>query len=170
MLLKKVSTMAVIGGVTLGLVGCGAKKSVKDPYDETSSGISAAAGFYGEEISAEEELGLLSKRVVYFAYDSSELTAQDLRVLKVHAKYMLDHPKHHLRIAGHTDERGSREYNIALGERRAKAVARVLETKGVPANRLVTVSYGKEQPVDAGSNEQAWAKNRRAALEYEENN
>ena len=168
---KKVATIVVISGVTLGLIGCGAgKKDVKDPYEENSAGMSAAAGFYGEDISAEEELGLLSKRVVYFAFDSSELTSQDMRVLKVHAKYVLDHPKLHLRISGHTDERGSREYNIALGERRAKAVMRFLETKGVPAGRMSTVSYGKEQPIDAGNTEQAWAQNRRAGLEYEDRN
>lgn len=168
---KKIATIAAISGVTLGLIGCGGSKSgVKDPYDETSAGISAAAGFYGEDISAEEELGLLSKRVVYFAFDSNDLTEQDMRVLKVHAKYLLDHPKQHIRIAGHTDARGSREYNIALGERRANAVMRFLETKGIPASRMTTVSYGKEQPIDAGNTEQAWAQNRRAALEYEEHN
>jgi peptidoglycan-associated lipoprotein len=167
MSLKKFATLAVMGGVTLGLIGCGAKSDVTDPYEDKSSGMSAAAGFYGEDISAEEELGLLSKRVVYFAYDSYELTPADMRVLKVHAKNLLDHPKLHLRIAGHTDTRGSREYNIGLGERRAKAVMRFLETKGVPSSQMSAVSYGKEQLLDAGNTEQAHAQNRRAALEYE---
>ena len=93
-----------------------------------------------------------------------------MRLLNVHAKYLLEHPNLKLRISGHTDERGSREYNIALGERRGNAVARYLESKGVSASKLYVVSYGKEQPVDLGSNEQAWAQNRRAALEYEEVN
>lgn len=171
MTFKKLATAVVIGSFTLGLIGCGAKKGgANDPLTDSSEGIKSVSGFYGEHMSSEEELGLLNKKVVYFAYDSNELTPNDIRVLMVHAKYLLDHPKLKLRIAGHTDERGSREYNIALGERRAKAVARYMETKGVPASSLVTVSYGKEQPVDTGSTEQAWAQNRRATLEYEDKN
>jgi peptidoglycan-associated lipoprotein len=165
---RKIVTLAVLGGVTLGLIGCGGSKGANDPFADSSEGIKPVSGFYGEHMSSEEELGLLNKKIVYFAYDSNNLTQADMRLLNVHAKYLLDHPKLDMRIAGHTDERGSREYNIALGQRRADAVARYLESKGVPANRLHTISYGKEQPVDLGSGEQAWAQNRRAVLEYED--
>lgn len=170
MLVNKFATLAVVVGVTMGLVGCGAKGGANDPMEDSSAGIKSVSGFYGEHISSEEELGLLNKKIVYFAFDSSELTNSDLRLLKVHAKYLLDHGKLKLRVAGHTDERGSREYNIALGERRAKAVARYIESLGVAIDRLVVVSYGKEQPMDTASNEQAWAQNRRAVLEYEDVN
>lgn len=171
MAFKKIALMAIIGGVSVGLVGCGAKKNgALDPYTDSSEGIKSVQGFYGEEMSSEEELGYLNKKIIYFAYDSSELTTNDTRLLMVHAKYLLDHPKLMLRLAGHTDERGSREYNIALGERRAKAAARFLESRGVPSSRLIIVSYGKEQPIDNGSNEQAWAQNRRVGLEYEDMN
>jgi len=162
----KYATTAVIA---VGLVGCGAssKHEANDPLMDSSAGIKPVTGFYGEHISAEEELGLLNKKTVYFAYDNSDLTPNDEKLLKVHAKYLLDNPKFSMHIAGHTDERGSGEYNIALGERRAKAVAQFFELKGVPSSRLVVVSYGKEQPIDSASGEQAWAKNRRAELSYE---
>lgn len=169
MSLRNITAFALVGGVAMGLVGCGSNKA-NDPFAESSDGIKAVPGFYGEHMSSEEELGLLNKKTVFFAYDSNELTSADMRLLSVHAKYMIEHPKLKLRLAGHTDERGSREYNIALGERRAKAVERFLESKGVPASRMYTVSYGKEQPVDHGSNDQAWAQNRRVALEYEGDN
>lgn len=165
----KIATVALLGGVTLGLIGCGGSNKANDPFTDSSAGIQPVSGFYGEHMSSEEELGLLNKKTIYFAYDSNELTSADIRLLNVHAKYMLEHTHLKLRIAGHTDERGSREYNIALGDRRAKAVARYLESKGVPASRIYTVSYGKEQPVDLGSTEAAWSQNRRATLEYEGN-
>ncbi len=166
---RKIATLVVVSGFTLALIGCGAgSKAANDPFADSSEGIKNVSGFYGEHMSSEEELGLLNKKSVFFAYDSNDLTSADTRLLMVHAKYMLDHTDLKLRIAGHTDERGSREYNIALGERRALAVKRFLESKGVPASRMYTISYGKEQAVDLGSNEQAWSQNRRATLEYEE--
>lgn len=169
MSLRKIATFAVLGGVAVGLVGCTATKNgAKDPFTESSEGIKSVSSFYGEHMSSEEEMGLLNKKSVFFKYDSSELTSADQRLLKVHAKYLLDHSKLNFRIAGYTDERGSREYNVALGERRAKAVARYLESLGVPASRLVTISYGKENPIDTGSNEQSWSQNRRAEFEYED--
>jgi len=169
MSLNKFAAAAVITGVAFGLVGCGtaSKKTANDPFMDSSAGIKPVSSFYGEHMSSEEELGLLNKKVVYFAYDNSDLTNNDERLLKVHAKYLLDNPKFSMHIAGHTDNRGSREYNIALGERRAKAVAKFLEMHGIASNRLIVVSYGKEQPIDSANNEQAWAKNRRAELSYE---
>jgi peptidoglycan-associated lipoprotein len=166
---KKFATAVIVSGVAFGLVGCTASKNRNASNEYTdSNGVNTASNFYGEVLSPEQELALLNQKVVHFAYDDSRLTHQDERVLNVHAKYMLDHPNISMRIKGHTDERGGREYNIALGERRAQAVARFLETRGVPSNRLSEVSYGKEQPVNLESNEAAWAENRRAELEYGE--
>lgn len=164
---KKVATAVIVSGVAFGLVGCTASKnkSASNEYTD-SNGINTASNFYGEVLSPEQELALLDQKVVHFAYDDSRLTQQDERVLNVHAKYMLDNPDMSLRINGHTDERGGREYNIALGERRAQSVGRFLETRGVPSNRLSEVSYGKEQPINLESNDAAWSENRRAELEY----
>lgn len=123
--------------------------------------------FYGEDISAEKEQELLTENIVYFAYDKDEISYRYELVLLAHAKKMLEVPTLRLRIDGHTDERGSAEYNIALGERRANAVIRFMKFKGVPRDRLVSLSYGKEKPAVKGHNEEAWRLNRRAELIYE---
>ena len=88
-------------------------------------------------------------------------------MLKHLAQWMQEHPEVRLRVAGHADERGTREYNLALGERRATVVRSYLAASGVAGERLDTVSYGKERPAVVGSNEAAWAKNRRAVAEVE---
>lgn len=166
---KKLATAVIVSSVAFGLVGCTASKNRNASNEYTdSNGINTASNFYGEVLSPEQELALLNQKVVHFAYDDSRLTLQDERVLNVHAKYMLDHPNISLTVKGHTDDRGGREYNILLGERRAQSVSRFLETKGVPSTRLSVVSYGKEQPVNLESNEAAWAENRRAELVYGE--
>lgn len=169
--LNKLATAVIVSGLTCALIGCGASKkshTASNEYTDSSAGVQSVASFSGEVLSPEQEMNLLNQKVIHFAYDDSNLTSADERVLNVHAKYMLEHPNLALRVKGHTDERGSREYNIALGERRANSVGRFLETKGVPANRISKVSYGKEQPINLESNEAAWAQNRRAELVYED--
>lgn len=166
---KKFATATLVVGVAFGLVGCTAKNNRTASNEFTNSTcVDTANNVYGEILTPEQELALLNQKVVHFQYDDSRLTYNDERVLNVHAKYMLDHPNISLRINGHTDERGGREYNIALGERRAMSVERFLETKGVPSHRLSAVSYGKEQPISLESNEAAYEQNRRAELEYSE--
>lgn len=123
--------------------------------------------FYGEEITPEKEQELLAENVIYFGYDKDDITHRYQLVLLAHAKKMLENPNLKLRIDGHTDERGSAEYNVGLGERRAKAVVRFIELKGIRNDRLVSVSYGKEKPSMTGHNEEAWRLNRRAELTYE---
>jgi peptidoglycan-associated lipoprotein len=98
---------------------------------------------------------------VYFEYDSFDLSPRAKKVLADAAAFLNDHPGVKVQIEGHCDERGTSEYNLALGERRAKAAHEYLVFLGVDAKRLSTVSYGEERPVDPGHNEQAWAKNRR---------
>lgn len=110
---------------------------------------------------------LIGFDTVYFDYDKTTLRAEALPVLTHLAKWMSEHPDVRVRIAGHADERGTREYNLALGDRRATTVRNYLASLGVPAQRLDTVSYGKERPAVVGSNQDAWAKNRRAVAELE---
>lgn len=109
---------------------------------------------------------LLKIRVFYFDTDNSEVKTLSFGGLNAHAKYLIDHPNARLQLSGHTDERGTREYNLALGERRANSVASYLVVSGVRAEQLSVVSYGKEKPVAEGSNEEAWAQNRRVELDY----
>ncbi len=98
---------------------------------------------------------------VFFGYDDYTLTASAREVLARNGRWLQDHPASRVTVEGHCDERGSDEYNLALGERRARAVKNYLVTLGVAADRLTTISYGEERPVDPGHGEAAWSKNRR---------
>lgn len=109
----------------------------------------------------------LAKRVVHFSYDSSDLSNDDYQTLQAHAQFLIANANSRIALTGHTDERGTREYNMALGERRAKAVQSYLITNGVNANQLEAVSYGKEMPINPGHDESAWKENRRVELNYE---
>ena len=99
---------------------------------------------------------------IYFDTDQFNIDAEDQAALQQQANYLRQYPNVRATVEGHCDERGTREYNLALGERRANAAKNYLVSLGVEANRITTVSYGKERPVALGSNEQAWARNRRA--------
>ncbi|MFN5009858.1 MAG: peptidoglycan-associated lipoprotein Pal [Gammaproteobacteria bacterium] len=109
---------------------------------------------------------LASRRVVYFAYDSDTLAPAELELVAAHAKFLTANPRIRLRLEGHTDERGTREYNIGLGERRAQAVRRAMALQGVVDGNLATVSYGEEQPAVTGSDDASLARNRRVELVY----
>jgi len=110
--------------------------------------------------------GVLDSRVIYFDFDRSDVAAQYNEMLQAHGRYLAANPQVRLRLEGHTDERGSREYNIGLGERRAQAVRRVLLLQGVEGSQLITVSFGEERPAMTGSDEEAYALNRRVELIY----
>ena len=110
---------------------------------------------------------ILSKRSVYFDFDSNAVKDEYRNLIQAHARYMNDKRDSHIRIEGNTDERGSREYNLALGQRRAEAVKKVMTVLGVNDNRIETVSYGEEKPKSQGHDEQAWAENRRADIRYQ---
>lgn len=99
---------------------------------------------------------------IYFDTDKYDIDAEDQTALRQQAQYLQQFPNVRATVEGHCDERGTREYNLALGERRANAAKNYLVSLGVQANRVTVVSYGKERPVALGSNEQAWARNRRA--------
>lgn len=101
---------------------------------------------------------------VHFDFDRYDVRPQDVNILKDNAAVLLKYPKLKVQVEGHCDERGTAEYNLALGERRANSVKKYLISLGVPADRLSTISYGKEMPLDPGHNEEAWAKNRRAHI------
>ena len=111
------------------------------------------------------EEGMLATRVVYFEFDSSAIADANMPMLQAHAKYLSEKGSS-ITLEGHADERGTREYNIALGERRADAVRRVLMANGVAANQIKVVSYGEERPAALGHDESAWSKNRRTELMY----
>ena len=104
--------------------------------------------------------------IFYFEYDQARLDPNDIRVLAVHAQILRDYRNYSVQIEGHCDERGTREYNLALGERRWQAVRRYLISAGVRSTQIDGTSFGEERPMDPGHDESAWAKNRRAAMIY----
>jgi peptidoglycan-associated lipoprotein len=109
---------------------------------------------------------LRSEHIVYFDFDKSSVSGDFAAILEAHAKFLNENSNVNVLIEGHADERGTPEYNIALGERRAKAIETFLENMGVSASQLSTVSYGEEKPMVKDRSEGAFAKNRRAVLVY----
>lgn len=110
--------------------------------------------------------GVLAKRTIYFDYDSYSIKGEFRSLLEAHARYLNAYKSRSIMLTGHADERGSREYNLAIGFKRAEAVRKMLEILGVPTERLESVSYGEEKPVAAGVDEASLAQNRRVVLEY----
>lgn len=127
-------------------------------------GADTGGGFTGNPLTNPDSP--LSKRVLYFDFDSSDVSAEDRSIIAAHAEYLTKHPGVSIVLEGHTDERGSREYNIALGERRAKAVQQLMLLQGVAQKQIQVISFGEERPVALGHDEAAWRLNRRVEILY----
>lgn len=109
---------------------------------------------------------LLAKRTIYFEYDESVILDEDRPIVEAHAQYLSQNPGASVTLEGHTDERGTREYNLALGERRAISVRQFMSLLGASGQQLRTISYGEERSAASGHNEEAWALNRRVEIIY----
>ncbi|RRJ84179.1 peptidoglycan-associated lipoprotein Pal [Aestuariirhabdus litorea] len=129
-----------------------------------SSTTDGGTGMGGDGSLSMDEKAMVDQKVFLFPFDSSTISTEDYASLDVHAKVLTGNSSQRITIEGHTDERGTREYNLALGERRAKAVKRYLVMKGVAPEQIETVSYGKERPVVEGHAETFWKQNRRAVI------
>ncbi len=140
--------------------GSGSSSSGSASTSATGSG-SAWAGH-----PLDDPNSLLAKRTVYFDFDESVILDQDRPILDAHAQYLSQNLGAAVTLEGHTDERGTREYNLALGERRAISVRQFMSLLGASSQQLRTVSYGEEQPVALEHNEEAWAQNRRVEIIY----
>jgi peptidoglycan-associated lipoprotein len=173
--------LLAIAVLALGLAACQKPKQVKpeegaatttEAGGATTSGIGSEAGgpAAGAELTGQQKAlaELKAKSTIYFDYDSSEIRSEYLEVVAAHAAYLVKYPSARVRLEGHTDERGSREYNIGLGERRAQSVRRALMLQGVADAQLATVSYGEERPAVPGGEESAYAQNRRVELVHAE--
>ena len=108
----------------------------------------------------------LAKRVIYFELDSSQVDEEGREIIGSHARFLAAHPEISIVLEGHADERGTREYNLALGERRAKAVKQLMVLQGVDPNQIQVISFGEERPVALDHNESAWRLNRRVEILY----
>lgn len=173
--------------VAIALTGCASKKpattaagtgtvtSNSGTTGANTSGAGSTTVLSGAELEAANAANAaaaalrtaLTTRVVNFDYDSSQLSQKDFATLNAHARYLAQTNGAKVTLAGHTDERGTREYNMALGERRALAVQTFFLTNGVSQSQLDTVSYGKEVPVNEMTSESAWAENRRVEIKYD---
>ncbi|MEJ2645484.1 MAG: peptidoglycan-associated lipoprotein Pal [Gammaproteobacteria bacterium] len=129
-----------------------------------ASGAGTEGGFQGSPIN--NPASPLYKKTVYFAFDSSVVNAEGQKLVAAHAKYLAAHPDLHVRLQGYTDERGSPEYNIALGWRRAQSVRQLMVVQGVKPDQISMISYGEEHPAVLGHDESAWRYNRRVEIVY----
>ena len=139
-----------------------ASSSASSTTSSSSSTASAASNADNSALEAARAEMMSIGDTVLFGYDSSQLSADAMATLDAQAALLNAKPSFRVKIEGHADERGTREYNLALGERRASATRDYLVAKGVDGSRIRIVSYGKERPAVVGSNEDAWAKNRRS--------
>ena len=151
----------------LALTACAKKPPAElppPPQDTSTPADNGPVANNGPVPGSEEHFKSVmnGRDVIYFDTDKYDIDSEDAAALRQQAQYLLQYPNIRGTVEGHCDERGTREYNLALGERRANAAKNYLVGLGVPAARLTTISYGKERPVALGSNEQAWAQNRRA--------
>ncbi|CUS48427.1 MAG: peptidoglycan-associated lipoprotein Pal [Idiomarinaceae bacterium HL-53] len=192
MQLKKVLQTLVFGASVLLFIGCsstsdeGSSSTSQDDAtmsetgsaSEESQGSSVQTGAADRILTPEEEeirqreerqqryADLRREHVLYFDFDDASIRDEFAELLAAHADYLMRNPAVTVVIEGHTDERGTPEYNIALGERRAKSVVEYLESLGVSRQQMTVVSYGEEKPVVRQSSERAWSQNRRAVLVY----
>lgn len=177
----------------LMLLGCGTSGEVEEASDTgvsssassasetgtsaTTSGVGAEGAVSGDTMGAaamaetqvsplDDPNSLLAKRVVYFDFDKSDIKDDFRAVIQAHAEYLANNANASITLEGHADERGTREYNIALGERRANAVQRMLTLQGAAAGQIRVVSYGEERPAALGHDEESWSLNRRVEFIY----
>jgi peptidoglycan-associated lipoprotein len=165
----------LVAAACIVMAGC-TKQAVKEPIQGNGSsngqqstasttGIGTSTG--GKYTPADLETdSCLRQRVVYFDFDQDTLKPEFQAIIACHAKYLMDRPEARLTLQGNTDERGSREYNRSLGERRGNAVDAAVHGSGASSEQMTVISYGEERPVCTESNEDCWAKNRRVEFDY----
>jgi peptidoglycan-associated lipoprotein len=170
----RVAQLMLIVASGLALAGCPKKPQTLPDASAPSetgatTGRSSQSDVTSGAMSAEQAALEQAKQagvIVYFDYDRAEIKSEYVPVIAAHAKFLNGGSNRRVRLEGHSDERGSREYNIGLGERRAQAVRRALMLQGVTEAQITTVSYGEERPAVQGGDEAAYAKNRRVELVY----
>lgn len=167
----RVRNLLLVAGMALALAACSSDdEAMTDVGQVQGMGDSMAAGTldganganpYGPVPGSQQDLVVNIGDRVFFGYDRYDVSPEAQQILQSQANWMKQYPNVRLSIEGHCDERGTREYNLALGERRANSVKNYLTSLGVESNRISVVSYGKERPAVVGDNAEAWAQNRR---------
>ena len=163
----RLATVLLLASATT-LAACAKKAPEQLPPPPVSSGggqTTPQVQPTGPQVGSQEHFrnAVNGQTVIYFDLDRFNISSASAATLQAQAQYFAQYPQLTFTIEGHADERGTREYNLALGERRANAAKNYLTSIGIAPNRIAVVSYGKERPVALGSDEQSWAQNRRAA-------
>ena len=175
--MRKLLVWPLVALITLGLAGCASDKKQTTAEIEDASvgagGVSASGLGSGSNASGQvigSQAGTvddpLSRRVIYFEYDSSVLTDEGRFIVEAHAAYLANNPGMAVVLEGHADERGTREYNLALGESRGAVIGELFQGLGIDPSAIRVVSYGEERSVALGHDENAWAMNRRVEILY----
>ncbi len=182
---QRATLVALLVCAMLALSACG-KKNLRDGDDMPMAGMGDTSGDQGMGMQSGRDIDVrglegidpadramftdpnnpLSTRIIYFDLDSSAIPSRFSSAIQAAAGYLSQHPNVNLRLEGHTDERGTREYNVALGERRAESVQQALVLSGASASQLSTLSFGEERPAELGSGESAYSQNRRVEFIY----
>jgi peptidoglycan-associated lipoprotein len=149
--------LIAVAGALLMLAAC--SSAPEQPAGGPSGPVGSGGAQFGP--GSQQDLAATAGDRVFFAYDRADISAEAQQILQRQAEWLKRYSNVSVTVEGHCDERGTREYNLALGERRAQAVKNVLVALGIPAARLSTISYGKERPAVPGSSEEAYAQNRR---------
>ena len=175
--MNKTVRVALVALLCVGAAACSKKQEVKPQAPASEPVAQTQAPEPTQETGQQQGTGkytpadlntdaCLRQRVVYFDFDKSEIKPEFQQIMACHAKYLQDRPMAQMRLEGNTDERGSKEYNLGLGERRANAVSSALQANGGSASQVSVISYGKEKPVCREHNEDCWSKNRRVEIVY----
>jgi len=163
---KFVFSASVVLAMTL-MAGCSSHKANdsanQNAGTDSSSGMNNSSGYDSSANGNGSDYASQAERTVYFGFDQSTLSSEGQSIVDNNIA-KLKNGSQHIRLEGHADERGTREYNLALGERRANAVLQYMVANGIAKSRIETISYGKERPADAGHDESAWSKNRRVEI------
>ncbi len=169
--MKNVIRVIAASLLIASMAACTKKQEVKPVVEETPPATQTApvqeSGKYTRDSLDTDSC--LRQRVVYFDFDRSDIRPEFQAQISCHAEYLRQFPDAHVRLEGNTDERGSREYNLGLGERRGNAVDSALSAAGVSSSQLEVISYGEERPTCREHNESCWSKNRRVEIVYSAN-
>lgn len=164
--MAKLRTALIIASMAVAVAGCSKKRPETLPPGpgpvEPGPGPVTDNGTAVQPGTAAHFKQNVSSDTILFGLDQYDIDAQARSILDSQAQWLTQYPNTRITLEGHADERGTREYNLALGDRRANAAKNYLAARGVSATRITTISYGKERPIALGSDEQSWAQNRRA--------
>ena len=165
--MNKTARVALVALLCVGAAACSKKQEVKPQPQPEQAPVTQPAQTNNKYTPADLDTdACLRQRVVYFDFDKTEIKPEFQQIMACHAKYLQDRPESHIRLEGNTDERGTREYNLGLGERRGNAAGDALKAQGGSAGQINVVSYGEERPTCNEHGEPCWGKNRRVEIVY----